>query len=303
MQAMNTEPQNNKGRNPIFDLFPRYSYACPSGSIMDWGGSLFTQNIYQEINDSKMLRLRMEQILIDDLHGSSIFEWIDLLESVRDAKEQFVFIELGAGFGKWAIRAWSAARALGIDLDKILLVVFEADRVHNAWIKENFILNQIPSKNYIHFETAVSNFEGFSDFFIMRPDGVNHKIESATWYGQALVSDRNVWADAKTEKVPVSTLPKLLSKVPNLGIIDLIDMDIQGEEARIIEDSIFTLRDQVKKLHIGTHSTSIENEIYKILGRNGFECIRHYPTNSKTVTAYDEVEFVDGVMTWVNTQI
>src|SRR5437660_1662339 len=42
------------------------------------------------------------------------FEWCALLQSVRAARERYVMVELGAGFGRWGIRAAAAARRCGI---------------------------------------------------------------------------------------------------------------------------------------------------------------------------------------------
>ena len=39
------------------------------------------------------------------------FEWVDVIDSVREARDRFVMIELGAGYGRWSVRA-AAARVL-----------------------------------------------------------------------------------------------------------------------------------------------------------------------------------------------
>src|SRR5262245_47138001 len=38
------------------------------------------------------------------------FEWIDLLESVVNARGSYSMIDLGAGFGRWAVRAARAVQ-------------------------------------------------------------------------------------------------------------------------------------------------------------------------------------------------
>ena len=44
--------------------------------------------------------------------GEEYFEWIDLLESVVSARGTYTFAELGAGFGRWSVRAAFAAQQL-----------------------------------------------------------------------------------------------------------------------------------------------------------------------------------------------
>jgi hypothetical protein len=44
------------------------------------------------------------------------FEWIDLLTAATEAQGTFVFWELGAGYGRWSIRAAALARQLGIPI-------------------------------------------------------------------------------------------------------------------------------------------------------------------------------------------
>ena len=42
------------------------------------------------------------------------FEWVDVLESVAEAESSIVMVELGAGYGRWLMRAAAAARRRGV---------------------------------------------------------------------------------------------------------------------------------------------------------------------------------------------
>ena len=64
------------------------------------------------------------------------FEWIDILESVSSAKTQYVMFELGAGYGRWAVRAARALRQHGAM--PCHLVAVEAEPQHFEWLREHF---------------------------------------------------------------------------------------------------------------------------------------------------------------------
>src|SRR5262249_36770624 len=56
-----------------------------------------------------------------DFHAETI-EWLGLLKSVKSARDKYVAIELGAGFGPWAIAGGTAARSRGIRKIKLYAV-------------------------------------------------------------------------------------------------------------------------------------------------------------------------------------
>ena len=67
------------------------------------------------------------------------FEWIDVLESVALARDRYTMLELGAGYGRWAVRAAAAVRQRGIS--ECHLVAVEADPVHFTWLQQHFCDN------------------------------------------------------------------------------------------------------------------------------------------------------------------
>ena len=100
--------------------------------------------------------------------------------------------------------------------------------------------------------------------------------------------------------VPATRLDDIIGSVDR---VDLIDMDIQGAEADIIEASFPTLRAKVRRLHIGTHSTEVENRIRSILGANGWRCRWDFSCNSTVRTPYGKMRFQDGVQAWSNPKL
>src|SRR5438045_8053588 len=67
------------------------------------------------------------------------FEWIDLFESLQAARDRFVMIEVGAGYGRWGISAGRLAK--GLRLRDVDLRFVEAEPQHAAWAREYIQVN------------------------------------------------------------------------------------------------------------------------------------------------------------------
>lgn len=73
--------------------------------------------------------------------GEELFEWIDFLEAVDKAVGTFRFVELGAGYGRWSVRALKAAEQRNLDDAKAVAV--EAERVHGECLVRHMQANCI----------------------------------------------------------------------------------------------------------------------------------------------------------------
>lgn len=228
-----------------------------------------------------------------------LFEWVDLLESVESAGESFVFVELGAGYGRWSVRAFHAARRAGLKADAIKLVTVEPEKHHSEWLLKNMKINNIPPESHLHFDCAVSDWSGVGDFYVLQPGQTEREEQARRWYGQALRRPDNSWEGAGTEEASVLTLTQILAVLPSDQTIDLLDMDLQGEDGRVLHSSVDILS-RVKKIHIGTDSLAEDATIAEIMHGMGWRLIRRYLPLRTTPTAYGPIRFVDGVMTWVN---
>jgi len=100
--------------------------------------------------------------------------------------------------------------------------------------------------------------------------------------------------------------PALKQKIPFRYIIkeythiDIIDMDIQGEEANAILESIDSLNNKVRKLHIGTHSHKIESKLRVTLSKAGWVPLLDYSCKKVNETVFGTVMFPDGIQTRIN---
>ena len=240
-------------------------------------------------------------------------EWIDLLESVLAAKEQYTMIELGAGYGRWSVRAAALVRQLRPM--PFHLVAVEAEPRHYRWLKQHMSDNQIEAGSSTLLEGVVSDHRENVLFYVASPAGeVN---EAASWYGQAITKsyeavdevptpdyeDQKVFqlrSGWKSVKVPSFLLADIL---PETNRIDLIDMDLQGEELKVVASSIEELNRRVARLRIGTHSPEIERGLRELLHRHGWQCTADYAGGRTNDTPWGPIEFVDGAQSWINPRL
>jgi FkbM family methyltransferase len=221
---------------------------------------------------------------------------MDIIESILTFDKTYQFVEVGAGYGRWASRAFRLASLFCIPQEKISICTVEADPLHSQWLLEHMVLNKIPLENIHHFECAVSNFVGKSDFFIMRPNMKEHASEARNWYGQALKNSE--WENASSIEVTVSKLSNILHSLP-YETIDLINFDIQGEEPKVLSEIESELY-RIKRIHIGTNSQDDEKFIRKFFKKIRWKKIRDYEGRGSRRTYIGKINFVDGVQTYIN---
>ena len=301
----NPEPVQ-EGQHPALLRYKPVKRDKPADCIMHWDGSLFIPECLQDPAPVSQEAPAVGLILgRPDIVDEELFEWIDLIESVFEARVRgrtFTFVELGSGYGRWSVRAWNAAIRNGLDASSLTIVTVEAESYHSDWLEKNFALNGIPSEQHHHFRAAVSNRSGEGEFYVMQAGKTNRQQQARQWYGQALVSKENYWRGASTETVRVLRLEQILQCLPPDSIIDLVDMDLQGEDSLVLADSISILS-RVRKLHIGTDSAQEDAAIFELLSGLGWRLVRRYYPGSKVKTAWGPIRFLDGVMTWTNPRL
>jgi len=255
------------------------------------------------------------------------FEWIDILESVRDYASQhlgrrpYVFAELGAGFGRWsvnAVRALQQACPHGCDY---FLCAVEADRQHFEWLEQNLRDNGIDPQRQLLLNSPLTG-DGRRVSFLTGSYGRE--------YGQAVINRRFAFrlrasgrvpgigrtllhwiAPLRRRYVPLEdkfvqnlksvTLDEVLRKAP--PVVDIADLDLQGVEAEVLEAAVPALNERVMRLHIGTHSLEVEERLRTCLHGAGWTLLRDFPCLGSRDTPYGSVAFGDGVQSWINPRL
>src|SRR5579863_6401625 len=244
------------------------------------------------------------------------FEWIDVLESVVAARGSYTMLDLGAGFGRWSARAAYALKQYNSLPHRLIAV--EAEPVVFKWMGRHFQDNDIEATQLRVIHGAISNAPGDVLFYVGGPRGGPWDKNPDDWYGQSLTKDYDVQGEYEQDGeyhgfpvrlhksgwrsigVPGVSLGSLLS---DLDLVDLIDMDIEGQELPSVRSTIKELDTKVKRLHIGTHGKDIEEQLRQILAAHGWHCLFDYSLFSKAETPWGTVDFENGVQSWVNPKL
>lgn len=190
-------------------------------------------------------------------------EWQGVIAAVRDAKNTFVAVELGAGWGPWLVTSHFAAKHLGID--STLLVGVEAEAPNIEFMKTHFSDNGI--------------------------DYRQHKIV------RAAIDKRDASAaSSHPGGAPLMSLTTLLKDLP---IVDIIHCDIQFAEARAFAAGIGAVTDRVRRVVIGTHSRKIEDDLIETFRTWSWQLEHETPCKYRIENGTPYLE-TDGVQVWRN---
>jgi FkbM family methyltransferase len=290
--------------HPIFNDWRGYVGPQPEGVIVSWIGAQFRGEWYGQRHVPELSRFEAP---IPE-YGDGYFEWIDVLEAVKAARERFVMIDIGAGYGFWGIIAATAASQRGLQEFDIRLV--EAEPQHAAWIEEALEMNGVGTGATV-IRRAVCYSEAPVPITVRSPEG----LYAANWYGQRIgwdlelerVSERYFGytlyrgpSGYEQILVPPITVEELTR---DLATIDLIDMDIQGAEREVVGNSMPTLTAKVRRIHIGTHSAEIEAELRATFAAAGWMPVWDFGCLGRRDTPFGSFDFEDGVQCWVNPRL
>jgi FkbM family methyltransferase len=226
-----------------------------------------------------------------DFHAEAV-EWIGLLKSVEAARECFVAMELGAGWGPWLVAGTAAARRRGIG--EIRLTGVEADPAHFAAMRAHFVNNGLdPDAHRLHC-AAVGAAAG-------------------TAYWPRVADPRNDWgsrpaADAGataggTMPVQVLAIGDLLATEP---VWDLVHIDVQGAEAEICPAAAEAMNARVRFLVIGTHSRAIEGDLIRLFREHRWVLENEKPCRfafSAKAPTLEAMTTLDGTQVWRNPRL
>jgi len=262
----------------------------PEGFKADCLGIILTRKSHSEWVDTVNSPNELETgDALPNFH-EEYFEWIDLIDSVKSCDGNFRFFELGAGYGRWSLRAAGICRNLGIKSFEITAVEGEPSRF--SWMRENFDANGIDPNKHRLIQGAVSKKKGQTWFYTGK---------AAEWYGQKSATGREkarFKKDYEFQRVIKIAFKDLFQ---DEKIIDLIDLDIQGAELEVLSSGKKQLSNFVKKVHVGTHSNKIESGLRNLFGQKlKWKSIYDFSMGKINQTPYRQINFHDGVQSWLN---
>jgi FkbM family methyltransferase len=271
------------------------------GGLRDWHamalGMLYEQ--FVRVGDELGVTTRSDFVsgetvsMVGDPLPHEAFEWMALFDAIAEASTRFTMLEVGAGFGRWTVRAAAAIRRYRPDLTYRLVAV-EAEPTHFEWLAihtaDNEVMPHSSEGTCELINAAVSRNRGEEPFYFGDP---------AAWYGQALVRPENVGAEAPIQPVATVGLSEILRK---LDRVDLIDLDIQGAESEVLSESA-SLLGRVSRIYVETHSSVIDEHLVNIFEHadGDWSQVVAVPLGADRLTPLGEANFDDGgVQLWVN---
>ena len=298
--------------HPIFSRYDQWTGFVRNGYSANFLGvrtnQRFVMDLQSELVDDQNSAIASGTEMQPPLPAfdEEYFEWIDVLEAVDEAVHQFTMVELGAGYGRWLMNGAAAARQRGLPQ---FLIGVEAEPTHHRWMSEHLQENGVDRSSIRLYEAAVSDRNGEVMFHIGDP---------ADWYGQAIASGEAARNDRPTlverarrvlgnpqpaasgrsiAKVRAISLRTILTE---LSEVDLIDLDVQGSEADVLEAAASELNSKVRRVHIGTHSTGNEARCRSLFSSLGWLKRNDYACGVTNDTPFGRIVFQDGVQTWIN---
>jgi FkbM family methyltransferase len=144
--------------------------------------------------------------------------------------------ETRGGLGRWLVNAAAALRRSG-DVPYFIVGV-EAEPTHFQWMRQHMLDNDIDLEHVELLHAAVAAEDGVVWFHMGQPDA---------WYGQAIASGAEIpedsepssdeWTPPLEQTIrPVRSL-LLATIIAQHERIDIVDLDIQGAEADVLESS------------------------------------------------------------------
>jgi FkbM family methyltransferase len=281
----------------IFAEFVNPQAKPQPGFVVDFmGGRIRTTSLWRSVRnlDGQVTPLPVP----GDFHSEAA-EWIGVLKSVRSARDRFVAMELGAGFGPWLVAGGTGARARGIK--DIRLYAVEADPLHFSLLKQNLDDNGFAPEQCTLLQAAV---------------GV--KADTARW--PVIEDSREDWGSRPIDLSAATTdyLGRSVDKFQEVAVLpvvdlvvreerwDLLHVDVQGHEVEVCRVALPEMDTRVHWLVLGTHSRLIDGQMIELLHGAGWALENEKPSKfrySSSVPTLEAMTFVDGIQVWRNPRL
>lgn len=282
----------------IFRRFTKKDLRPESGFVVDFlGGRTRISLLYDSVKslDGYVLGLPVP----GDFHAEAV-EWIGVLKTAMTAKDRYVAMEWGAGWGPWLIGAGKAAQHLGIS--DIRLYGVEADPSHFDAMRQHFADNGFVPADHVLFQAVVGTENGLAQW----PDEPDvHNMWGARPIREDSAQDLAYLSGRVDRFVTVKVLEakQLVLKEP---VWDMIHLDIQGWEAEVCRSCIDVLNERTKWVVIGVHSRIQEASLLRIFHDAGWILEHEKPAQfiyQPLQRNFEAMVAADGTQVWRNPRL
>lgn len=216
-------------------------------------------------------------------------EWEGTLRSVLEARDRFVAVELGAGWGPWLVASAMAAARRGIR--DVCLAGVEGASSHYAFMLQHFRDNGLDPAVHHLLHAVAGAHDGVARFPKLASPSVNWGAEAS--YGVEQLTEQ-------FEEVSSVSVATLLTRLPP---VDLLHCDVQGAEGDVLAAAAEVLAARVRRIVIGTHGRAIEERLMKCFG-SGTWTLEHELPCRLVQDGSGALQLVaDGVQVWRNNQL
>ena len=294
----------SKFNAPIFQKFERTNHFQDEVSIINFMGAKF--KVEYDSKDGVLYASNMSEHNAEDPSypmkcSEDYYEWISILETIVES-DAFVMLDLGAGYGRWGINALAACQRL---FDKKngepFVICVEADPVRFNLMIDAFELNGFGSESYDLLNVGARDVRtkgaiiddplAFGAYIMPLTDDVVADIEKNNvkkLYGAdgTRYSVVDMWSGAEIVEYAAK----------KRGYIDIINMDIQGNEINMLVNHMDSINKFAKHMHISTHEQHNEERMYDILIENGWSISRFHRLHDYNCAEYGKFKTNDGVI-------
>lgn len=310
----------------VFNNFVRWSGKCKSSFEVNFLGVITDRTYLYSLEPcSQTEQHPAEEKFIQTEYpefNENYFEWISILKSVMQAKGCFTMMELGAGIGPHLINAAAAVKKYHGKTFPFKLIGVEGEPTCFQWMKQHFRNNVIDPEKHNLVEAVVSNKDGEVYFEVGFPRGYGSFIVSPAY--NILLPSRQVyrlfkrlckkirgqectavdyWSGKKglgnihSQRVKSVSLKTLMQ---GYDYVDLIHLDIKGEEYSVLESVKEAVNKNVRCVHIGTHNQGVEKKLRLLFRDLSWEPVYDFAGRGVRQTPFGKINFADGVQVWIN---
>ena len=281
----------------IFAGFRNPNAKAEPGFVVDFlGGRTRAASLW---DDARKLDGRLLDLPVPADYHAEAAEWIGLLKTVQSARERWVGMELGAGFGPWVVAGANAARLKGIG--DIRLCAVEADAGHFEFLRRHLQDNGFAPESQRLFHAAVGVAPGTA-FWPVTEDA------SEDWGSRPMqahapgtaATDHLGRTWVKTVPVQILAMSDLVEAEPEWNMVHI---DVQGHEVEICRSCIDELNRRVHWLIVGTHSRKLDGDMIALMRSAGWILENEKPSKFHFLPEAPTLEamtHVDGIQVWRN---
>lgn len=294
--ALQLFPGYSDSDTAIFSEFNKPDAKPEPGFLVDFLGSrIRTSSVWEHARklDGQVVGIPLPA----DFHAEAI-EWIGLLKAVRSATQQYVAMELGAGFGPWVIAGGVAARRRGIE--NIRLYAVEGDSQHYQFLRQHFLDNGFDPDQHALFEAAVGVRAGVAQWPV-----VGDSSASEEWGCRPMEAASDYMGRQFQKTKPIDIIP-MFDLVVREPCWDLIHLDVQGHEVEICRSCIDELNARVRRIVAATHSRKLDGDLLDLMCKAGWILEHEKPakfTFIPNAATLEAMTTVDGTQVWRNPRL